>query len=157
MSADGLITEWNHQAEITFDWPRGEAVGRVLSETIIPPQFREAHQRGLARFLATGEGPLLNRVLGVPARRRDGRVFPAEISIAPVRVGEQCLFAAFIRDVTERKRAEEEIVRLNQELRSRVDEMQAILDIVPVGIGIAIDPECRRITNNTYRSELHGP
>src|SRR5262249_24060386 len=156
MSADGLITEWNHQAEITFGWPRGEAVGRVLAETIIPPQFREAHQRGLARFLATGEGPLLNRVLEGPALRRDGREFPAEIRIAPVRVGEQYLFAAFIRDVTERKRAEEEIGRLNQELRSRVDEMQAILDVVPVGIGIALDPECRRITHNPYLSEVLG-
>ena len=114
MSADGLITEWNRQAEITFGWPRAEAVGRVLSETIIPPQFREAHTRGLARFLATGEGPVLNRVLEVPALRRDGREFPAEISIAPVRLGEQYLFAAFIRDVTERKRAEEELRRAKE-------------------------------------------
>src|SRR5262249_35627569 len=119
MSADGLIAEWNRQAEITFGWPRAEAVGRVLSDIIIPPQSREDHQRALARFLATGEGPVLNRVLEVPALRRDGREFPAEISIAPVRLGEQYLFAAFIRDVTERKRAEEEIGRLNQELRSR--------------------------------------
>src|SRR5262245_25522829 len=114
MSADGLITEWNRQAEITFGWPRAEAVGRVLSETIIPPQFREAHQRGLARFLATGEGPVLNRVLEVPALRRDGREFPAEISIAPVRLGKQYLFAAFVRDVTERKRAEEELRRAKE-------------------------------------------
>ncbi len=114
MSADGLIAEWNRQAEITFGWPRAEAVGRVLSETIIPPQFREAHNRGLARFLAAGEGPVLNRVLEVPALRRDGREFPAEISIAPVRLGEQYLFAAFIRDVTERKRAEEELRRAKE-------------------------------------------
>ena len=114
MSADGLIAEWNRQAEITFGWPRAEAVGRVLSETIIPPQFREAHSRGLARFLATGEGPLLNRVIEVPALRRDGGEFPAEISIAPVRLGEQYLFAAFIRDVTERKRAEEELHRAKE-------------------------------------------
>ena len=114
MSADGLIAEWNRQAEITFGWPRAEAVGRVLSETIIPPQFREAHTGGLARFLATGEGPLLNRVIEVPALRRDGGEFPAEISIAPVRLGEQYLFAAFIRDVTERKRAEEELRRAKE-------------------------------------------
>ena len=114
MSADGLIAEWNRQAEITFGWPRAEAVGRVLSETIIPPQFREAHSRGLARFLATGEGPQLNRVIEVPALRRDGGEFPAEISIAPVRLGEQYLFAAFIRDVTERKRAEEELRRAKE-------------------------------------------
>src|SRR5947199_1783060 len=114
LSADGLIAEWNRQAEITFGWPRAEAVGRVLSETIIPPQFREAHSRGLARFLATAEGPLLNRVLDVQALRRDGGEFAAEISIAPVRLGEQYLFAAFIRDVPQRKRAEEEVRRAKE-------------------------------------------
>jgi two-component system, sensor histidine kinase and response regulator len=114
MSADGLIVEWNRQAEITFGWPRAEAVGRVLSETIIPPQLREAHTRGLARFLSTGEGPLLNRVIEVQALRRDGGEFPAEIGIAPVRLGEQYLFVAFIRDVTERKRAEEELRRAKE-------------------------------------------
>ncbi len=114
MSADGLIAEWNRQAEITFGWPRAEAVGRVLSETIIPPQFREGHSRGLARFLATGEGPLLNRVIEVEALRRDGSRFPAEIGIAAVRLGEQYLFAAFIRDVTERKRADEELRRAKE-------------------------------------------
>jgi PAS domain S-box-containing protein len=114
MSADGLITEWNHQAEITFGIPRAEAIGHVLSETIIPPQFRENHQRGLARYLATGEGPVLNRVLDVPALRLDGREFPAEISIAPIRLGEQYVFAAFIRDVTERKQVEEELRRAKE-------------------------------------------
>jgi PAS domain S-box-containing protein len=114
MSADGLIAEWNHQAEITFGWPRADAVGRLLSETIIPPQFRAAHIGGVARFLATGEGPILNRVVEVRALRRDGSEFPAELSIAPVRVGEHYLFVAFIRDVTERKRAEEELRRAKE-------------------------------------------
>lgn len=114
MSADGRIAEWNRQAEITFGWPRAEAVGRVLSETIIPPQFREGHSRGLARYLATGEGPLLNRVIEVEALRRDGSCFPAEIGIAAVRLAEQYLFAAFIRDVTERKRADEELRRAKE-------------------------------------------
>jgi PAS domain S-box-containing protein len=114
MSADGLITEWNRQAEIVFGWARAEAIGRVLADTIIPPEFREAHGHGLARFLASGEGPLVNRVVEVAALRRDGRQFPAELAIAPIRVGGQYLFAAFVRDVTERKRAEEELRRAKE-------------------------------------------
>jgi PAS domain S-box-containing protein len=114
MSPDGLITEWNRQAEILFGWARAEAVGRPLADTIIPPQYREAHTRGLAHFLATGEGPLLNRVIEVPALRWDGRQFPAELTIAAIRLGEQYLFAAFVRDVTERKRAEEELRRAKE-------------------------------------------
>ena len=105
MSADGLIAEWNRQAEITFGW-REPRRSSAPVRNHHPSAVREAHSRGLARFLATGEGPVLNRVIEVPALRRDGREFPAEISIAPVRLGEQYLFVAFIRDVTERKRAE---------------------------------------------------
>ncbi len=114
MSADGLITEWNRQAEIVFGWGRAEAVGRVLADTIIPPDFRQAHARGLEHFLATGEGPLLNRVVEVPALRWDGQQFPAELSIAAIQLGDQYLFAAFIRDVSERKRAEEELRRAKE-------------------------------------------
>src|SRR5262249_59944575 len=88
--------------------------GRAWAAPSPPPAHREAHARALARSLATGEGPVLNRVLEVPALRHDGREFPAEISIAPVRLGEQYLFAAFIRDVTERKRAEEELRRAKE-------------------------------------------
>jgi PAS domain S-box-containing protein len=111
MSSDGLITEWNRQAEITFGWGRAEALGRVLADTIIPAEHRAAHARGLAHFLATGEGPLLNRILEVSAQRWDGRRFPAELTIAPIRDGEQYIFAAFVRDVTERKKADEELRR----------------------------------------------
>ncbi len=113
MSADGLIAEWNRQAEITFGWPRAEAVGnRVYPETIIIPRSCAKLTAGawLASWRTTGEEqPLLNRVIEVQALRRDGGEFPAEISIAPVRLGEQYLFSAFIRDVTERKWAERQL------------------------------------------------
>ena len=59
MDAGGFITDWNVQAEKMFGWPRQEAIGRLLSATIIPAQHREAHERGLRHFLATGEGPIL--------------------------------------------------------------------------------------------------
>src|SRR6516162_3509567 len=114
MSADGRIAEWNRQAEVTFGWPRAEAVGRLLADTIIPPPYRAGHNRGLAHFLATGEGPLLNRVIEVSGLRRDASEFPAELTIAPVRLGEHYLFVAFIRDVTERKRDEEEVRRAKE-------------------------------------------
>ena len=67
MDSTGVITDWNPQAEATFGWSRDEALGRDLAETIIPERHREAHQRGLQRFLATGEGPRPR-----PAGRADG-------------------------------------------------------------------------------------
>jgi PAS domain S-box-containing protein len=107
MDDRGTITDWNRQAEAVFGWARGEAVGRNLAETIIPARLRAVHERGLARFLATGEGPLLNQRIEVMALRRDGREFPAELTITPLRLADGYLFSAFVHDVTERKRAED--------------------------------------------------
>src|SRR5205807_6968734 len=59
MNPAGRITAWNSQAESTFGWGEAEAVGGSLSDLIIPPQHREAHEKGIARFLVTGEGPIL--------------------------------------------------------------------------------------------------
>nr|MBI3613345.1 PAS domain S-box protein [Nitrospirota bacterium] len=106
MDSGGRITEWNAQAETIFGWSRGEAVGLMLAETIIPPAYREAHERGLRRFLATGQGPLLNRRVEISACHRDGREFPVELAITPARQGDIHTFSAFVRDITQRKESE---------------------------------------------------
>src|SRR5207253_9792482 len=59
IEARGLISDWNPQAERTFGWTHDEIVGRSVADVIIPPQYRESHNKGLQRFLATGEGPVL--------------------------------------------------------------------------------------------------
>jgi len=101
-----VVMEWSRQAEVLFGWPAHEAIGRTLGETIIPPQHREAHDRGIRRYLATGEGPILNRRIEITALRRDGSEFPVELTVAHGRWGHRTIFSAFIRDLTERKRAE---------------------------------------------------
>src|SRR2546426_2988587 len=103
----GRITSWNPQAERLFGWAQAEVLGRLLSETIIPPTYREAHERGLARFRATGEGPVLGRRIELTALHRNGTEFPVELAITPMRSGKTVLFSAFLRDITEAKRAEE--------------------------------------------------
>jgi PAS domain S-box-containing protein len=55
IDAGGVITDWNSKAQATFGWSRHEALGRELAEMIIPPLYREAHRRGIERFLAGGE------------------------------------------------------------------------------------------------------
>ena len=114
MNAKGLITGWNGQAEKVFGWPPDEALGRVMSETIIPPQYREAHVRGLKHFLLSGENTILNSRIEITGLHRNGHEFPIELSIAPIRMAGNVEFSAFIRDITERKTAEEKIQRLTQ-------------------------------------------
>src|SRR3989338_3502470 len=71
MDAEGIIIGWNSQAEKTFGWTHEEAVGHAMSETIIPPQYREAHKRGLKHFLLSGEGPILNSRIEFLGLHRD--------------------------------------------------------------------------------------
>jgi len=101
----GCVTAWNRQAEVIFGWDRAEAVGRKLAELVIPPRLRTAHAEGLARFLATGAGPILNRRIEVDALHRDGREFPVELSVTPVQWDGQVFFDAFVRDITEQRKA----------------------------------------------------
>jgi two-component system, cell cycle sensor histidine kinase and response regulator CckA len=87
MDVQGRITEWNTRAEKLFGWPRDEAVGRILSSTIIPPRYWEAHERGVKHYVETGDGPVLNRVVEIEARHREGHEFPVELAIVPLRLG----------------------------------------------------------------------
>jgi len=106
IDAHGRITSWNPQAERLLGWSAEEIRGRFLSETIIPPAYREAHERGLRHFLATGEGPVLNRRIELSALHRNGTEFSVELAITPLRVGGAIAFSAFLRDITEKKRTE---------------------------------------------------
>ncbi len=124
IDSDGIITDWNHQAELTFGWTREEIIGKSLAETIIPPEYREAHNRGMAHYKVSGEGPVLNRRIEIQSLRRDGSTFPIELGIFPVHLGSKYSFCAFIADISERKamlkkleEQSEELVRSNSELQ----------------------------------------
>ena len=106
IDAQGRITSWNPQAERLFGWPEADVLGRRLSDTIVPPVYRAAHERGLAHFRATGQGPALNRRIELTALRRDGTEFPVELAITAMRLGDATVFSAFLRDITDRKRTE---------------------------------------------------
>ena len=102
----GIITFWNHQAEIIFGWKRKDAIGKKLSETIMPHQHIKAHNNGMKHYLNTGSGPILNKPLELTALNKNGNEFPIEITIIPIDENDQVFFCAFIQDVSEKKEAE---------------------------------------------------
>jgi PAS domain S-box-containing protein len=111
-----VITEWNVQAETMFGWKREEAIGRRLCDTLVPVKYRVKHMEGLRHFLTTGEAPLFNRRVEITALRRNGSEIPVELSIVPYRMGETWAFSGFVRDISERKLAEESL-RQRRELQ----------------------------------------
>lgn len=123
----GRVIDWNARAETMFGWPHAEILGLELAETIIPVRHRDGHRRGLAHFLATGEGPVLDQVIEMSALRRDGHEFPVELSISPLTAGDTLTFCGFITDITERKRAEEAVRSSQQLLQAIIDNATAVI------------------------------
>jgi len=105
MDADGIITDWNPQAEAIFGWRRAEILGQPVSETIVPPEYSKKHTQGLKHYLATGKGPILNQSIEINAQHRDGHTFPVELSIVPIQTNGAKRFNAFIRDISARQKA----------------------------------------------------
>jgi len=106
MDHKGGIMEWNQAAERTFGWKRAAVLGRELASVIIPERFRESHRHGLAHLLATGESPVMDQRLELPALRADGSEFPVELTITSVRAQDEPIFMGYLRDITERERTE---------------------------------------------------
>jgi len=118
IDAEGRVLDWNTQAKTTFGWTHEEVLGKTLAELIVPPQHRAAHRDGIRRYLATGEGPVLNSRIEITALHRDGHEFPVELTVWPVHTSGGCNFHAFVHDITRRKKAEAEIHSKNQDLET---------------------------------------
>jgi len=109
IDSSGIITRWNTQACKIFGWSRDEAIGRFIHTLIIPHRHREAHVQGLEHYLASGAGPMMNKMVEIQALHRDGHEFPVELAIVPLMSGGKPEFSAFIRDITQRERAVAEL------------------------------------------------
>jgi PAS domain S-box-containing protein len=112
----GVIVEFNPAAERMFGWDQIEAIGKPLVDLIIPPSLKEQHRRGLANYLTTGDGPALDKRLELHALRSDGAEFPVELAISRISFPGPPMFTGYIRDITERKRLEDELRGRAQQL-----------------------------------------
>ncbi|MCZ4304264.1 response regulator [Zoogloeaceae bacterium G21618-S1] len=117
IDAHGCVVDFNPAAEACFGHRREDTLGHPIAELIIPPDQREAHNRGMAHYLATGEGPVLSRQIEVLAMRKNGDTFPAELAIVPIDLNGAPGFTAYLRDISERKQSEQAL----QEAKSQAE------------------------------------
>jgi len=124
----GAITEFNPAAERTFGYLREAVLGKPLAETIIPPALRDPHRQGLARYLATGEDVVLGRRIELVAMRADGSEFPVELAITRNPEDGSPSFTGFLRDITDRRKAEAQLGELRSDLAhmARVTSLGAL-------------------------------
>ncbi len=115
LDASGTITEWNPRAAAIFGWSADEVLGRDLAGVLIPEARRDAHHRGMQRFLATGESQVLGRLLELTVLHRDGYEFLVELTISALETEDGYCFNAFLRDITARKKAQLELALARDE------------------------------------------
>jgi diguanylate cyclase (GGDEF)-like protein/PAS domain S-box-containing protein len=125
--AGGRIIEWNASAERIFGWPRAQALGRNLSELIVPPAMRAMHEAGMRRYLETGIESVMNSKVEVPALTASGRQITVEMTISSYEwKGRRC-FGAFMNDISER-------IRTQQQLEEKQELLDAVLENVDIGV-----------------------
>ncbi|MHC4450771.1 MAG: response regulator, partial [Planctomycetota bacterium] len=128
MDSGGLLTYWSPRAEAIFGHRSADVMGRSLTGLIVPADLREQHEAGFRRVAALD--PQKNadaKRIDTRALHRDGREFPIELTVIPMRSGGRCTFSAFLRDVTEKKQAEAEIASYQENLEALVEERTAEL------------------------------
>jgi diguanylate cyclase (GGDEF)-like protein/PAS domain S-box-containing protein len=149
MNSEGVITMWSSQAEKMFGWMREEVIGRLMHETIVSADYREAHTRGMQRFLSNNAGTGLKTRIEVSALHRNGHEFPIELSISLIKTADGCEISSFMRDISERKRME-------QQLTEREGLFHAIFDQASNGIELIDPDELRFVEANPAACRMLG-
>jgi PAS domain S-box-containing protein len=144
----GCIQAFNPAAEATFGYRRSDVLGRPLAALIVPPHLREAHARGMSRYLATGRGHMLGQRVEIEAMRADGSIFPVELAIAEVRLADRRLFTAYLRDISERHRMTAALAESEARLRAIVEDQTELI--------ARYDPDFRLTFSNRAHARLFG-
>lgn len=154
MDGDGRVIQFNPAAERTFGYSSEEVLGREMGELFMPQDVHERQRRSFRRFETTGGGSIIGRRLEVPAYRKDGTEFAAEMATQGITLEGRPVFTVFLRDITDRKRAEDalrseiaERQRFEEMLRRERDLLLTLIDNLPDYI-FAKDREGRFTTVN---------
>ena len=127
----GTIISWNQAAKSQFGYTEDEVMGKPLT-MLMPPQYREAHQRGLERMGLTGEARVIGRSVELEGLRKDGSIFPIELSLGTWSDDTESFYCGIIRDITKRKCVEEE-------LRHRIDLERLVATLSTNFIDLTLD------------------
>lgn len=127
LDEQGRIAIWNEAATGMFGYSEAEVLGEELHTLIVPEEYRRKAAQGLERFLKTGSGPVIGKTQELTALRKDGSLFPIELSISSAKSGDSWRATGIVRDITERKQADEELRRAHAEIEQLLSSISSIL------------------------------
>ena len=155
MDLDGIITDWNTQAERMFGWRRHEAIGRPLAELVLPQRYHDSLRRAIREFRTTGHTGALNRRVERTVVKRDGEEFAIEMTAGIAGIGERTFFSIFLHDISLRKRVDqmknELVATVSHELRTPLTSMRASLGLLRNGAAGPIDGEMQELVDIAHR------
>ena len=137
MDHRGRVIDFNPAAEEVFGYRAEDVKGKEMAELIVPPALRDAHRAGLRRHIETGEEKILGKRLEMTAVRADGTEFPVDLAITRLGTGPEPTFTGYLRDISERKSAEderEELLRLEQMARLEATQAREQLEAILRGV-----------------------
>ena len=152
---EGIIIRWNPQAEKTFGWSLVEAIGKPMRDLIIPEKYRDEHTKGFKNFLTTGEGPIINKTIEISALNNKHEEFDIELTVSPATILGKYIFIAFIKDISLRKKMENEKKEADKLVHLNELKLKLILENIGEGI-IVTDNQKRIVLSNHMAEEIIG-
>lgn len=164
---DGIVVACNHSAKDTLGFTREELIGQSMADMIVPIAYRDAHNQGLQRYLATGHGPVLDQRIEISALHKQGHEFPVELTVSPVKVDDRSYFSAEVRDISERVQIMQELeaAKLQAELSNQAKSnflatmsheirtpLNAVIGILSLVRAETQDPRRLELLNTAERS-----
>jgi PAS domain S-box-containing protein len=151
------VIDWNNAAERMFGYGRAEALGRVITELIIPPAHRQHHLAGIDRYLAGGKAHILHRRVETRAIRRNGEEFDAELNVWPVRTAEGITFSSFVRDISRRKAAAKALEESEAKYRKVVENVNEGILVTAGGRILYANPRALALTGVDEATAMSRP
>jgi len=155
INEEGNIVRWNPQAEKIFGWTFLEVLGKPMHKFIIPEHYRENHINGFEKFLATGEGPIINKTIEITALNKNNVEFEVELTVSPATLLDKYIFIAFVKDISLRKKLENEKIEADKLVRQNELKLKLILENIGEGI-IVTDSQKRIVLSNHMAEEIIG-
>ncbi len=150
----GRFIDFNPAAERTFGYARAEVIGREMTDLIVPPALRAGHRAGMARVLGGAAPKMLGQRIEITAMRADGTEFPVELAITRIATDGPPVFTAHLRDISERKRTEAELLSLQRDLESRVAARTA--ELARAQEALAVSDASRRESQSYFEKSFHS-
>lgn len=145
---DGKILSFNQAASDIFGYTEEEVIGKKVN-MLMPEPHASEHDKHLKRYVETGEKRVIGERRELTGKRKDGSIFPIELSVTEVKWDNSQLFTAVINDITERRRLEQEILRVSEEARKRLgQDLHDGLGQMLTGIGLISQNLARKLKSN---------